>query len=384
MSDIKVNTPYYLIDETRMLKAMERIAYVRECSGAKSVLALKCFSSWCAFDFMKNYMAGTTSSSLYEARLGYEKFGGETHGYSVAYSDEEIPEIVEYCSKVIFNSLNQLEKYKAPVQEMGRSIGLRLNPEVGHSEYGLSDTVAKYSRLGVRSDLLPENITDVIDGAMFHMNCENEDFTSLSKQLDEIERRFATMLPNLSWLSLGGGIAFTSDGYELDALCERLKLLAKTYNLQVYLEPGEASVTQSTSLVVKVLDKIENQLPTLIVDAGVETHLLDVLVYQFVPALENAEKISEKNIDEALQQGKPVYRVSGRTCLAGDVFGTYVFNREIEIGDELRFTDVASYSMVKKNFFNGIKMPAICHKNIHGETSVIREFNYEDFRDFLS
>jgi len=384
VSDIKVNTPYYLIDETRMLKAMERIAYVRECSGAKSVLALKCFSSWCAFDFMKNYMAGTTSSSLYEARLGYEKFGGETHGYSVAYSDEEIPEIVEYCSKVIFNSLNQLEKYKAPVQEMGRSIGLRLNPEVGHSEYGLSDTVAKYSRLGVRSDLLPENITDVIDGAMFHMNCENEDFTSLSKQLDEIERRFATMLPNLSWLSLGGGIAFTSDGYELDALCERLKLLAKTYNLQVYLEPGEASVTQSTSLVVKVLDKIENQLPTLIVDAGVETHLLDVLVYQFVPALENAEKISEKNIDEALQQGKPVYRVSGRTCLAGDVFGTYVFNREIEIGDELRFTDVASYSMVKKNFFNGIKMPAICHKNIHGETSVIREFNYEDFRDFLS
>lgn len=384
MSDIKVNTPYYLIDETRMLKAMERIAYVRECSGAKSVLALKCFSSWCAFDFMKDYMAGTTSSSLYEARLGHEKFGGETHGYSVAYSEDEVSELVEYCDKVIFNSLNQLDQYKAQVQEKGRSIGLRLNPEVGHSEYGLSDTVARYSRLGVRSDLLPGNITDVIDGAMFHMNCENDDFTSFSKQLDEIERRFATILPNLSWLSLGGGVAFTSDGYELDALCERLKLLAKTYNLQMYLEPGEASVTQSTSLVVKVLDKIENQLPTLIVDAGVETHLLDVLVYQFVPVLEHAEKISEKNIDEALQQGKPVYRVSGRTCLAGDVFGTYVFNREVEIGDELRFTDVASYSMVKKNFFNGIKMPAICHKNIHSETSVIREFNYEDFRDFLS
>ena len=385
---MKMSTPYYLIDETRMLKAMERIAYVRECSGAKSVLALKCFSSWCVFDFMKDYMAGTTSSSLYEARLGYEKFGGETHGYSVAYSEDEIPELVEYCDKVIFNSLNQLEQYKAQVKEKGRSIGLRINPEVGHSEYALSDTVAKYSRLGVRHDLLPDNITDEIEGAMFHMNCENDDFTSLSQQLDEIERRFSTILPKLNWLSLGGGIAFTRDGYALNALCGRLKLLAETYDLQVYLEPGEASVTQSTSLVVKVLDKVDNQLSTLIVDAGVETHLLDVLVYKFTPELEGAEPIAEENIEAALQQalqeGKSVYRISGRTCLAGDVFGTYVFNQKVEIGDELRFTDVAGYSMVKKNFFNGIKMPAICHKNIHGETRVIREFDYEDFRDFLS
>lgn len=384
MNDINISTPYYLIDESRMLKAMERISYVRDISGAKSVLALKCFSSWCAFDFMKQYMAGTTSSSLYEARLGYEKFGGETHGYSVAYSQEEIPEVIECCDKVIFNSLNQLQQYQEQARAKGRSIGLRLNPEVGHSEYGLSNTVGQYSRLGARYDQLPEHITDMIDGAMFHMNCENDDFFNLSQQIDEIERRFATILPKLNWLSLGGGVAFTSDGYALDAFCERLKLLAKTYDLQVYLEPGEASVTNSTSLVVKVLDKIENQLPTLIVDAGVETHLLDVLVYQFVPSLKGAEEIAEENIEEALQQGKAVYRVSGRTCLAGDVFGTYVFNREINVGDELEFTDVAGYSMVKKNFFNGIKMPAICHKDIHGETRVIREFNYEDFRDFLS
>jgi carboxynorspermidine decarboxylase len=384
MSNIKINTPYYLIDESRMLKAMERIAYVREISGAKSVLALKCFSSWCVFDFMKDYMVGTTSSSLYEARLGYEKFGGETHGYSVAYSEDEMPEIVKYCDKVIFNSLSQLEQYKVQVQEQGRSIGLRINPEVGHSEYGLSNTVSKYSRLGVRHELLPDNITDVIDGVMFHMNCENDDFMSLSQQLDDIERRFAAILPKLNWLSLGGGVAFTSDGYALDALCERLKSLAKTYDVQVYLEPGEASVTQSTSLVVTVLDEVDNQLPTLIVDAGVETHLLDVLVYQFVPALEGAQKIAEQDIEAALQQGQFVYRVSGRTCLAGDVFGTYVFKQKISIGDELRFTDVAGYSMVKKNFFNGIKMPAICHKDIKGKTQVVREFTYEDFRDFLS
>ncbi|MCH2042122.1 MAG: carboxynorspermidine decarboxylase [Saccharospirillaceae bacterium] len=381
---MKVSTPYYLIDETRMLKAMERIAYVREQSGAKSVLALKCFSSWCVFDFMKQYMAGTTSSSLYEARLGREKFGGETHGYSVAYGDDEIEEVIEYCDKVIFNSLNQLERFKEKAQQKSRSIGLRLNPEVGHSEYDLSDTVAKYSRLGVRHDLLPENITDVIDGAMLHMNCENADFNSLNQQLDNIEQRFSDILPQLKWLSLGGGVAFTRDGYLLDQLCERLKQLAERYDLQVYLEPGEASVTQSTSLVVKVLDKVDNQLPTLIVDAGVETHLLDVLVYQFVPALDGAKEIAEDEISQALKQGKFVYRVCGRTCLAGDVFGTYVFDQAIEIGDELRFSDVAGYSMVKKNFFNGIKMPAICHKNINGETRVIREFDYEDFRDFLS
>lgn len=381
---MNVSTPYYLIDETRMLKAMERIAYVREKSGAKSVLALKCFSSWCAFDFMKNYLVGTTSSSLYEARLGYEKFGGETHGYSVAFSDDEIDEVVEYCDKVIFNSLNQLNQYKDTVLNKGRSLGLRLNPEVGHSHYSLSDTVAQYSRLGVRSDLLPENVGDVIDGVMLHMNCENHDFNSFSEQLDAVEVRFADLLPKLKWLSLGGGVAFTGDGYQLDAFCDRLAELAKKYSLQIYLEPGEASVTKSTSLVVKVLDKVENQLPTLIVDAGVETHLLDVLVYGFTPALEGAEEIAEDDIGAAIAAGKHVYRVSGRTCLAGDVFGNYVFDQPINIGDELNFTDVAGYSMVKKNFFNGIKMPAICHKNIQGETRVVKEFNYELFRDLLS
>lgn len=381
---MKINTPYYLVDETRMLKTMERIAFVKDNSGAKSVLALKCFSTWCAFDFMKQYLVGTTSSSLYEARLGYEKFGGETHGYSVAYSDDEMPEVIKYCDKVIFNSLNQFEQYKEQAHQKGRSIGLRLNPEIGHSEYSLSDTVAQYSRLGVRSELLPNNIAQQIDGAMFHMNCENHDFFSFSQQLDNLEVRFSELLPQLKWVSFGGGVAFTTDGYPLDAFCERLDVFAKKYEVQVYLEPGEASVTQSTSLVVTVLDKVENQLPTLIVDAGVETHLLDVLVYQFTPTLEGAEEIAQDDIEEAIRQGKHVYRVSGRTCLAGDVFGNYVFNQPIEIGDELRFTDVAGYSMVKKNFFNGIKMPAICHKNIQGETRVVREFGYEAFRDFLS
>lgn len=381
---MNVSTPYYLVDENRMLKAMERIAYVRERSGAKSVLALKAFSTWCAFDFMKQYLVGTTSSSLYEARLGYEKFGGETHGYSVAYTHDEMPEVLEYCDKVIFNSLNQLNQFKEQAKAKGRSIGLRVNPEVGHSGYSLSDTVGEHSRLGVRKESLSEDISNTIDGIMLHMNCENYDFNNFSEQLDHVEKQFAELLPKLKWLSLGGGVGFTTDGYELDAFCDRLKDLAAKYDVQIYLEPGEASVTKSTSLVVKVLDKVENRLPVLVVDAGVETHLLDVLVYQFTPPLDGAEGIAPEDIDAALAAGKHVYRIAGRTCLAGDIFGTYVFPKPINIGDELSFSDVASYSMVKKNFFNGIKMPAICHKTIDGEERVVKEFGYEDFRDILS
>ena len=171
-----MKTPYYLIDENRMLEAMQKIKSVQDVSGAKSVLALKCFSTWCAFDFMKDYLVGTTSSSLYEAKLGREKFGGETHGYSVAYTDDEIDEVISVCGKVIFNSLGQLDRYIDKAKVGGVSVGLRLNPQIGFSEYLLSDTVSRYSRLGVTADKLPSEIANVIDGAMVHMNCENDDF----------------------------------------------------------------------------------------------------------------------------------------------------------------------------------------------------------------
>lgn len=391
-----IATPYYLIDENRMLKAMERIRFVREHSGAKSVLALKCFSTWCAFDFMKDYLVGTTSSSLYEARLGREKFGGETHGYSVAYSEAEVRETARYCDKIIFNSLGQLSRFKDIVvaeseshQSETISIGLRLNPEIGFSEHKLSDTVCEFSRLGVRADQLPNNINQSINGAMLHMNCDNDDFASFAEQLDAVEQRFGPLLQDLDWLSLGGGVAFTSDHYPLDAFCERLKAFAWNHSLQIYLEPGEASVTESTSLVVKVLDIVDNGLPTLVVDAGVETHLLDVLIYDYSPALQGARALEDHEISQAIADGLPVYRISGRTCLSGDVFGTYVldttvFSDTIEVGQTLTFTDAGGYSMVKKNFFNGIKMPSICLKKRSGETELIREFSYQDFRDFLS
>ncbi len=380
-----MKTPYYLIDENRMLAAMQKIKSVREVSGAKSVLALKCFSTWCAFDFMKDYLVGTTSSSLYEAKLGHEKFGGETHGYSVAYTDDEIDEVISVCGKIIFNSLSQLNRHIDKAKRSDVSVGLRLNPEIGFSEYLLSDTVSRYSRLGVTKDKLPSDISDMIDGAMLHMNCENEDFQSFNKQLDELENKFGELLYQLEWLSLGGGVAFTTEGYPLDKFSARLKELAHKYKVQIYLEPGEASVTESTSLVVTVIDIVDNEVPTLIVDAGVETHLLDALVYDYTPELLGTEALDDKNSMTLDDINSPnLYRVAGRTCLAGDIFGVYQFNKSIKIGDTLTFSDVGGYSMVKKNYFNGIKMPSIYLKKISGVTKLVKDFSYEDFRDCLS
>jgi carboxynorspermidine decarboxylase len=378
---MQLDTPYYLIDEARMATAMTRIRRVQEQSGARSVLALKCFSAWCAFDFMRESMAGTTSSSLYEARLGHEKFGGETHGYSVAFDEAEVRELDRYCDKVIFNSLSQLERFRPAVTR--GSVGLRLNPEIGGSVHALSNPVGRYSRLGVRARELPRDIADRITGAMTHVNCDNHDFESFCRQLDRIEESFGALLHQLRWFSLGGGVAFTSDDYPLDDFCSRLARFSATYDLQLYLEPGEAAVTRSTSLVVQVLDIVHNEVPTLIVDAGVETHLLDVLTYDFTPDLEGATAL-ERHATDLRERPGYVYRVCGRTCLAGDHFGNYAFERAMQIGDRLCFPDVGGYSMVKKNFFNGIKMPSIYHRRLDGVLRLAHRPSYEDFRDALS
>ncbi len=374
-------TPHYLIDERRMLPQMETIRRVQASSGAKCLLALKCFSSWCAFDFMKQYLSGTTSSSLYEARLGHEKFGGETHGYSVAYDDDEIGEIGRYCDKVIYNSLSQLERHRVHVT--GTSIGIRLNPEISRSAYPLSDPAARFSRLGVRASQLPSDLGARVEGAMTHINCDNADFDSFCAQLDQLSARFGKLFAELTWLSLGGGISFTTQGYPVAAFCRRLADFSAQHRLKLYLEPGEAAVTGSTSLVVQVLDIVHNEVPTLIVDAGVETHLLDVLVYGMTPELAFAKTLP-RDWRPPLEGPGHVYRVCGRTCLAGDHFGTYVFERPIEIAERLRFPDVGGYSMVKQNFFNGIRMPSIYLRSLDGETRFARRHSYEEFRDALS
>ncbi len=364
-----LQTPYYLIDKTKLLRNMEKIAYVREKSGAKALLALKCFATWSVFDFMAEFMDGTTSSSLYEVRLGHEKFGGETHAYSVAYADYEIDEVVSHADKIIFNSIGQLERFADKASGIVR--GLRLNPQVSSSTFDLADPARPFSRLGEWDVSKVEKVMDRISGFMIHNNCENNDFGLFDQMLGQIEEKFGSLLSRAEWVSLGGGIHFTGENYPLDQFCDRLKQFSEKYDVQVYLEPGEASITKSTTLEVSVLDTLFNGKNLAIVDSSIEAHMLDLLIYR-----ENA-KVTPN-------EGEHSYMVCGKSCLAGDVFGEFKFENELKVGDRVSFQDAAGYTMVKKNWFNGVKMPAIAIKELDGSIRTVREFDFVDYQQSLS
>lgn len=360
-----LQTPFYLLDETSLLKNLQTIAKVREQSGAKSVLALKCFSSWGVFDLMKKYMDGTTSSSFLEARLGHEKFGKETHAYSVAFSDEEIAAVKPFATKIIFNSISQLTHF-AP-QLKGVPLGLRVNPGVSHSHFDLADPARRYSRLGAShlSEIL--EVTPLITGAMFHCNCENDSFESFSKIVDHIASSCEPLLKKLKWVSFGGGIYFTKEGYPVDQFCAKLKQFSERFGVQVYLEPGEAAITRAGYFVTRVLDIVHNEIDIAIVDGAVETHMLDLLIYRT-----DAKMTLPAN-------GSHTYQVAGRTCLAGDIFGTYTFPEKLSVGSLLVFDDAAGYTLVKKNWFNGMQMPATVVRRLDGRLDVIKRYNYADY-----
>jgi carboxynorspermidine decarboxylase len=369
LKDLELQTPYYLIDKARLLPNLEKIAWLRAESGAKSLLALKCFATWSVFDFMAQYMDGSTSSSLYEVRLGHEKFPGETHAYSVAYADHEIAEVLECSDKIIFNSIGQLTKFADASQ--GHIRGLRVNPGVSTSEFDLADPARPFSRLGEHDPDRIAAVADQISGLMFHNNCENDSFERFDEMLTLIEDRFGAVIRDMDWISLGGGIHFTGADYPLDRLAARLKAFAQTYGVQVYLEPGEAAITGAATLEVTVLDTMYNGKNLAIVDSSIEAHMLDLLIYR-EPA-----KISPNTGDHE-------WMICGKSCLAGDIFGEFRFDAPLKAGDRLSFQDAAGYTMVKKNWFNGVKMPGIAIRELDGTTRLVRDFDYDDFAAALS
>ena len=367
---MQIKTPYYLIDENKLLRNLKIIRQVRELSGAKSVLALKCFSTWCVFDLMRQYMDGTTSSSLYEARLGAEKFGKETHAFCVGYSDEDMQSITQYADKVIFNSISQLDRYYELVKT--KKIGLRVNPGVSYSHFDLADPARKHSRLGVIDREALAKQLPRLSGLMFHYNCENDEFDTFSRQLDWLGETYGDMLKQLQWISLGGGLAFTKEGYPVEKFAQKLAEFSAAYGVQIYLEPGESAITNSAELVTSVVDIVHNEIDIAIVDACIEGHMLDLLIYRLDAKIEHGTA------------GGHEYMVAGRSCLAGDVFGTFSFQNKLEVGSEVRFADAAGYTMVKKNWFNGLQMPSIAVRRLDGTVELIREFNYADFLNNLS
>ncbi|MGM8884451.1 carboxynorspermidine decarboxylase [Psychrobacter sp. 1U2] len=384
-------TPYYLLDEAAIVSNMQIIARLCELSGAKALLALKCFATWGVFDAMQPYLHGTTSSSLNEVRLGFETFGSaqdkETHAYSVAYSSDEIDEVLSYADKIIFNSISQLTAFKEQAYAQNIPVGLRLNPKTSNSSFIIADPARPFSRLGEHDKDKIRAVLADISGVMIHNNCENDSFKAFSDSLADIEAKFGDVLAKLEWVSLGGGIHFIAPNYPLEKLANRLKGFSEKYGVQVYLEPGEASIHSAGTLVTTVLDTLHNEKNIAVVDASIEAHMLDLLIYQESAAIAaiNDEAVDILPATESCeQQAVDNTIVCGRSCLAGDIFGEYQLTDKLKVGDQISFANAAGYTMVKKNWFNGVNMPAIVIRRLDGSIDIQREFDYQDYKASLS
>ncbi|MBS7224803.1 MAG: carboxynorspermidine decarboxylase [Clostridiaceae bacterium] len=368
-------TPYYLIDESLLVHNLEILREISKQSGCKILLAQKAFSMFSVYPLLKKYLAGTTASGLHEARLGYEHFGGETHVFSPAYRMDEFDELLNYVDDVVFNSPAQVRKYGAKARKAGKSIGLRINPECSTQEgHAIYDPCAPGSRLGTTLDAFEEDILPMLDGLHFHTLCE-QNSDDLETTLEAFETKFGKYLHRMRWVNLGGGHHITRADYDRERLVRLVSHLRETYGVEVYLEPGEAVVLNAGFLVTSVLETIYNCMDIAILDTSAACHMPDVIEMPYRPPLMNSGEAGEKPC---------TYRLGGPTCLAGDVIGDYSFDVPLNEGDRLIFCDMALYTMVKNNTFNGMPLPAIILKRLDGTFETVRTFGYEEFKNRLS
>lgn len=370
----QVATPAYIIDEGKLENNLTILKNVIDRTGCKILLAQKCFSMFRVYPLIGQYISGCTASGLFEARLGYEEMKKENHVFSPAYKDGEFNEIVGYCDHIIFNSIAQLQKFRGRCE--GKSIGLRINPECStQGEHAIYDPCAPGSRLGVTVDKLSEDVLEGVDGLHFHTLCE-QNSDDLETTLNAVEEKFGKYLYGMKWLNMGGGHHITRADYDVDRLVRLINHIKEKYGVQVYLEPGEAVALNAGYLKTTVLDIVENHgVTTLILDASAACHMPDVLEMPYRPPLKDSGEPGEKAY---------TYRLSSYTCLAGDIIGDYSFDRELKLGDTLYFEDMAIYSMVKNNTFNGIGLPDIVLRKKDGECELVKRFGYEDFKSRLS
>ena len=370
INDIK--TPSYVIDEDKLIKNLEILQYVQEQSKAKILLAQKAFSAYSMYPLMSKYLAGTSASGLFEAKLGYEEMPNkEVHVFSPAYGEEEIRELVTFCDHIVFNSPAQWNRFKDVVKASGRDIkcGIRINPEYSEIETDIYNPCIVGSRLGTVKSRIDEADIEGISGLHFHTLCE-QGADVLARTLDVVEEKFADYLDKLEWINLGGGHHITREDYDVELLISRIKRLKERFNVDVYLEPGEAVALNAGYLVSEVRELMENGMNIAILDTSAACHMPDVIEMPYRPNIIDAGMPKEKAF---------TYRFGGPTCLAGDIIGDYSFDKPLKVGDRLVFLDMAIYSMVKNNTFNGMPLPSIAVKR--GEdVTVIKEFSYEDFK----
>jgi len=368
-----VDTPYYAVDERLLKKNLKILSDVRDRSGAKILLAQKAFSMFCFYPLIGQALDGTTASSLYEARLGKEKMGGETHIFSPAYKDKEIKDILSFCDHLVFNSYAQWNQYKCKVLAAGRGAGVRVNPGYSEVEKEIYNPCAPLSRLGVTAAEYRAHDWSGTEGIHFHTLCE-QNADTLERTLPHLEKNFGEALRRMKWLNLGGGHHITRADYDIEKLIDLIKYLKNKYELEIYLEPGEAVALNAGVLVAEIIDIVENCGKVCILDASAACHMPDVLEMPYRPRVTGAGNPGEY---------PHTYRLAGPTCLAGDVIGDYSFPVPLAAGDRLIFEDMAIYSMVKNNTFNGIALPSITAVDESGIRE-IKRFSYEDFEGRLS
>lgn len=371
---LNLKTPCYVIDEDSLLRNLEILHGVEKRTGCKILLAQKAFSCYHLYPLIGEYISGTACSGLYEAKLGFDEMGKENHVFSAAYREEEFDEIISYCGHIIFNSFAQLDKYRERVLASGKKIGLRINPECSTQEgHEIYDPCSPKSRLGITNRNFRRDDLHGVTGLHFHTLCE-QNSDDLEKTLDAVEEKFGDVLSGMEWINFGGGHHITRSDYDIQRLENCIDRMQTKYGLEVYLEPGEAVALNAGYLVTEVLDIIENDMPIAILDTSAACHMPDVLEMPYCPPLNGSGESGELAY---------TYRLGSQTCLAGDVIGEYSFVAPLNVGDKLVFGDMAIYSMVKNNTFNGMPLPSIVLLKKDGTTKLLRKFGYDDFKNRL-
>ncbi len=377
----QVTTPCYICDEQLLEKNLQLLDYVQKQSGVKVILALKGFAMWATFDLVSKYLKGCTASGLYEAKLAREEFckhrlDAEVHTYSPAFKEDDIEEIASISDHIVFNSPNQLQLYYERVKKINPdiSVSLRINPEYSESPVDIYNPCGVYSRLGTTLENFDEKVLEYIDGFNFHALCE-QDVDALQNVLNAFERKFSRYFKDLKYINFGGGHHITKKGYDVEKLITIIQKFKQKYGVEVYLEPGEAVGWQSGVLLSTVLDVFHNGMDIAILDTSAEAHMPDTLAMPYRAEVRGAGKAGEK---------KYTYRLGGNTCLAGDIMGEYSFDTPLNIGDKIIFEDQIHYTFVKSTTFNGIKLPSLAIYRKNGSLDIIKEFNYEDYKNRLS
>jgi len=369
-----IKTPCYIVDERLLLRNLEVLKSVADRAGCKILLAQKAFSMFALYPLIGQYLSGTAASGLFEAKLGREEMGGETHVFSAAYNEEEFDELLSICDHIVFNSFSQWEKYKEKATRSGKEFGIRINPECSTQQHDIYDPCGTGSRLGVTIGQFRADLLDGISGMHFHTLCE-QNSDALVTTINAVEEKFGKYIPKMKWVNFGGGHHITRADYDIDTLVKAIIDFKNKYDVEVYLEPGEAVALNTGFLVSTVLDIVENGMHIAILDASAACHMPDVLEMPYRPKVVSAGLPGEKPY---------TYRLGGPTCLAGDIIGDYSFDGPLNIGDKLVFCDMAIYTMVKNNTFNGMRLPSIATVDMAGNVRLVKEFGYADFKNRLS